>query len=80
MADSDLWPEEGELLICIVSSVKENGAYLKLEGYEGRTGFVFIGEVASGWVKNISTHLREARGWSLRQFKSGRTSKESSFR
>ena len=61
MADSDLWPEEGELLICVVSSVKENGAYLNLEGYEGKTGFVFIGEVASGWVKNISAHLREGQ-------------------
>lgn len=61
MAESELWPEEGELLICVVSSVKENGAYLNLEGYEGRTGFVFIGEVASGWVKNISAHLREGQ-------------------
>ena len=61
MAESDSWPEEGELLICVVSSVKENGAYLNLEGYEGRTGFVFIGEVASGWVKNISAHLREGQ-------------------
>ena len=57
MTDSDLWPEEGELLICVVSSVKENGAYLNLEGYEGKTGFVFIGEVASGWVKNVSGDL-----------------------
>ena len=58
MAESDSWPEEGELLICVVSSVKENGAYLNLEGYEGRTGFVFIGEVASGWVKNIRAFVR----------------------
>jgi len=58
---SNEWPEEGELLICTVRSVKENGAYLNLEGYEGRTGFVFIGEVASGWVKNIGTHLREGQ-------------------
>jgi len=58
---SAAWPEEGELLICTVRSVKENGAYLNLEGYEGRTGFVFIGEVASGWVKNIGSHLREGQ-------------------
>ena len=61
MAGSELWPEEGELLICVVSSVKENGAYLDLESYDGKTGFVFIGEVASGWVKNISAHLREGQ-------------------
>ena len=61
MVDFDPWPEEGELLICVVRSVKENGAYLDLEGYEGKSGFVFIGEVASGWVKNISAHLREGQ-------------------
>ena len=61
MVDSDPWPEEGELLICLVRNVKENGAYLDLEGYEGKSGFVFIGEVASGWVKNISAHLREGQ-------------------
>ena len=49
------------MLICVVSSVKENGAYLDLESYDGKTGFVFIGEVASGWVKNISAHLREGQ-------------------
>jgi translation initiation factor 2 alpha subunit (eIF-2alpha) len=31
--------------------VKENGAYLNLNGYGEREGFVFIGEVAAGWVK-----------------------------
>ncbi|MGY8644496.1 MAG: translation initiation factor IF-2 subunit alpha [Candidatus Poseidoniales archaeon] len=57
----DTWPEEGELLVCTVKGVKENGAYLKLGGYGEREGFVFIGEVASGWVKNIRSHLREGQ-------------------
>ena len=55
------WPEEGELLVCTVKGVKENGAYLNLGGYGDREGFVFIGEVASGWVKNIRAHLREGQ-------------------
>jgi translation initiation factor 2 subunit 1 len=55
------WPEEGELLVCTVKGVKENGAYLNLGGYGEREGFVFIGEVASGWVKNIRAHLREGQ-------------------
>jgi len=59
MAGSDEpWPEEGELLVCTVKSVRENGAYLNLDGYGEREGFVFIGEVAAGWVKNIRNHLR----------------------
>ncbi len=55
---SEIWPEEGELLVCTVKSVRENGAYLNLDGYGDREGFVFIGEVASGWVRNIRNHLR----------------------
>lgn len=59
MAGSDEpWPEDGELLVCTVKSVRENGAYLNLDGYGEREGFVFIGEVAAGWVKNIRNHLR----------------------
>ena len=62
MSDAnELWPEEGELLVCTVKGVKENGAYLNLGGYGEREGFVFIGEVASGWVKNIRAHLREGQ-------------------
>ena len=59
MASADEpWPDEGELLVCTVKNVRENGAYLNLDGYGSREGFVFIGEVASGWVKNIRNHLR----------------------
>lgn len=34
------WPDEGELLVCSVKTVKENGAYLNLDGYGDREGFV----------------------------------------
>ena len=51
------WPEEGELVVCTVKSVVQNGAYLNLVGYD-REGFVFIGEIAAGWVKNIRGHVR----------------------
>jgi translation initiation factor 2 subunit 1 len=62
MSEADkIWPEEGELLVCTVKGVKENGAYLNLDGYGDKEGFVFIGEVASGWVKNIRAHLREGQ-------------------
>ena len=62
MSDAEeIWPDEGELLVCTVKGVKENGAYLNLDGYGDKEGFVFIGEVASGWVKNIRAHLREGQ-------------------
>jgi translation initiation factor 2 subunit 1 len=55
------WPEEGELVVCSVKSVKENGAYLRLDTYPEREGFVFIGEIATGWVRNIRAHVREGQ-------------------
>lgn len=62
MADlANDWPEEGELVVCSVKSVKENGAYLSLDTYPEREGFVFIGEIATGWVRNIRAHVREGQ-------------------
>ena len=62
MADlANNWPEEGELVVCSVKNVKENGAYLSLDTYPGREGFVFIGEIATGWVRNIRAHVREGQ-------------------
>ena len=59
--NNDNWRSEGELLVCTIKNVRENGAYLALDSYEGREGFVFIGEVAAGWVKNIRSHVREGQ-------------------
>jgi len=61
MSKNDNWPEEGELLVCTVKNVRENGAYLTLDSYEEKEGFVFIGEVSAGWVKNIRSHVREGQ-------------------
>ena len=41
-------PEEGELVVCTVTEVKHNGAYVSINGYDGINGFIFIGEIASG--------------------------------
>ena len=51
-------PSEGELVVAVVREVKQNGAYVNLDEYEGIEGFIFIGEIASGWVKNIRAFVR----------------------
>ncbi len=61
MSDEGEWPEIGEFLVCTIGSVKQNGVYVDLDGYSGREGFIFIGEVASGWVKNIRSIVREGQ-------------------
>ena len=61
MSDEGNWPELGEFLVCTITTVKQNGVYVDLDGYPGREGFIFIGEVASGWVKNIRSVVREGQ-------------------
>lgn len=51
-------PSEGELVVVVVREVKQNGAYVDLDEYDGIEGFIFIGEIASGWVKNIRAFVR----------------------
>ncbi len=53
------WPGEGELVICNVKTVKDFGAFLELEEYGGKEGFVHISEISSGWVKRIQDHIQE---------------------
>lgn len=61
MAQKDEWPSEGELLVVTIKTVRQNGAYASLDSYGGKEGFIFIGEIASGWVKNIRGHVREGQ-------------------
>ncbi|MFP4000433.1 MAG: translation initiation factor IF-2 subunit alpha [Candidatus Natronoplasma sp.] len=61
MAEGDEyeWPGEGELVICNVKTVKDFGAFLELEEYGRKEGFVHISEISSGWVKRIQDHIQE---------------------
>jgi len=54
-------PEKGDLVICTVTQAKQFGAFVKLEEYPDKKGFLHIKEVASGWVKNIREYVREGQ-------------------
>ena len=54
-------PDEGELVVATIKTVKQNGAYVDLDEFPGIEGFIFIGEIASGWVKNIRGFVREGQ-------------------
>ncbi|MBC8437704.1 MAG: translation initiation factor IF-2 subunit alpha [Euryarchaeota archaeon] len=58
---SDIWPDEGEIVVCVISEVKKNGAYATIDSYGGKEGFIFVGEIAAGWVKNIRGHVRKGQ-------------------
>src|SRR4030065_1291132 len=55
------WPGGGELVVCSVSNVKNFGAFVALDEYEGKEGFIHIAEVSSGWIKYIRDYVREGQ-------------------
>ncbi|WP_148882635.1 translation initiation factor IF-2 subunit alpha [Thermococcus aciditolerans] len=55
------YPEEGEFVVATVKSIHPYGAFLKLDEYPGKEGFMHISEVASTWVKNIRDHVKEGQ-------------------
>ena len=62
MSDQDEeWPEEGEIVMCTVQKVERFGAFVSLDEYGGREGFIHISEVSTNWVKNIRDFFREGR-------------------
>lgn len=53
------FPDEGELVVCTVIKVQNFGAFVSLDEYSGREGFIHISEVATGWIKRIRNHIKE---------------------
>jgi translation initiation factor 2 subunit 1 len=53
------YPDEGEFVIGTVINVQNYGAFVSLDEYPNREGFVHIAEVASGWIKRIRNHIKE---------------------
>ncbi|MEM3401878.1 MAG: S1 RNA-binding domain-containing protein, partial [Candidatus Hadarchaeales archaeon] len=55
------WPSAGELVLCTVTKIFPQGAFVSLDEYGGKEGMVHISEVASGWIKNIRDHIKEGQ-------------------
>jgi translation initiation factor 2 subunit 1 len=55
------FPEVGDLAVCTVSNVKNFGAFVSLDEYGGKEGFIHVRDVATGWVKYIRDHIREGQ-------------------
>ena len=54
-------PEEGELVVGTVTSIRNFGAFVTLDEYANREAFIHLSEVATGWVKYIRDHIREGQ-------------------
>ena len=55
------YPEEGDLVVCSVRLVKNFGAFVTLDEYDDKEGFIHIAEVTTGWVKYIRDYVREGQ-------------------
>ena len=53
------YPDEGELVVGTVIKVQNFGAFVSLDEYPDREGFIHIAEIATGWVKRIRNHIKE---------------------
>jgi translation initiation factor 2 subunit 1 len=53
------FPEEGELVVGTVIKVQNFGAFVTLDEYPGKEGFIHIAEIATGWIKRIRNHIKE---------------------
>jgi translation initiation factor 2 subunit 1 len=55
------FPEEDELVVCTIKGVKDYGAFVSMEEYEQKEGFIHVSEIATGWVKRMSDFAREGQ-------------------
>ncbi len=55
------FPEVSDLVVCTVQNVKNFGAFVSLDEYGGKEGFIHVRDVATGWVKYIRDHVREGQ-------------------
>lgn len=53
------FPAEGDLVVGMVREVQNFGAFITLDEYPAKEGFLHIAEVSTGWVKRIRDHVRE---------------------
>lgn len=59
--DENIWPESGDFVVCTVKNVTDFGAYVTLEEFDGKEGFIHISEIKAGWVKYVRDHIREGQ-------------------
>lgn len=51
-------PERGEIVLATVTKVMDHGAYVTLDEYDDIQGFLHISEIAPGWIRSISRHVK----------------------
>ncbi|MGC8663047.1 MAG: translation initiation factor IF-2 subunit alpha [Thermoplasmata archaeon] len=55
------YPDVGDFVIGTVETVKDYGAFVDLDEYPNKKGFIHVSEIASGWIKYIRDYVREGQ-------------------
>jgi translation initiation factor 2 subunit 1 len=55
------FPEESEIVICTVTSVRYNSVFAKLNEYNNKSGMIHISEVSPGRIRNIRDYVKEGK-------------------
>ncbi|ADI74811.1 translation initiation factor 2, alpha subunit [Methanohalobium evestigatum Z-7303] len=55
------WPNVGDFVVCTVKNVTDFGAYVTLDEYGDKEGFIHISEIKAGWVKYVRDYVREGQ-------------------
>ena len=60
MSNKSGFPEEGELVLCTITSVQNHSVFVRIEEY-GISGMIHISEVAPGRIRNIRDYVMEGK-------------------
>ncbi len=53
------YPEEGEILMCIVKKILPHSIFVDLQEYKDKEGYIHISEIAPGRIRNIRDYVKE---------------------
>ncbi|NOZ81460.1 MAG: S1 RNA-binding domain-containing protein [DPANN group archaeon] len=55
------FPEEGELVLCKVTTVQYNSVFVQLMEYDRQQGMIHISEISPGRIRNIHDYVKEGK-------------------
>jgi translation initiation factor 2 subunit 1 len=61
MKEKKKFPEAGDLIIGTVKNIFNQGGFIDLDEYPGKTGMLHITEISLKWVRNIRDYIKEGQ-------------------
>lgn len=55
------FPEEGEIVVCIVKKIQRTTVFVMLEDFENKEGIIHISEISPGRIRTIRDYVKEGK-------------------